>query len=131
LTLPRDLITVAAPLYLLIAIHGVEIFEHDATVSRLRSFVDTLRHLAGSRTGNGPKLKVLFTTSGMLQALNELLNEDKICDISQGSADQRPGRPVKGRQKLGELAFLDEWVERTELKYQLYSERNWCVNGNQ
>jgi hypothetical protein len=107
LTLLRDLITVAAPPYPLITIHGVEILEHDATVSRLRSFVDTQQYLAGSGTENGPKLKVLFATSGMSQVLSKLLNEDEICDNSRSSAGRGPGGTGKERQKLGELDLSD------------------------
>lgn len=107
LTLFDDLLALARPPYLLFAIHGLETLEHSATSWRLSALVDLLRRFVGNETGNGPKVKVLFTTSGLSQVLSEKLVEDEICDISYGNATRRPGKAGKGRKRMDGIEFGD------------------------
>lgn len=104
----RNLLTLIEPPYLLIAIHGLELLEHEATAPYLESFLDALRQSNRMDTRDGPRLKVLIATSGMSQTLGERLREEEICDISRGSAARKPGQARKGRQNMGEVDFPEE-----------------------
>ena len=106
LALFADLISATATPYLLIAIHGLEQIEDKTTVPRLRLLMRDLRQLVTDQGGSvGPKLKVLFATSGMSEVLGEELDDEEICDISRGGAARRPGQSGPGRQRISTVGL--------------------------
>lgn len=108
LSLLQDLIALAAPSYLMFAIHGIEVLEDESTTPRLKSLLDLIQQLVDNESRAGTKLKVLFATSGRSQVLCEGLRDAEVCDISRGGAAHRPGRSGKGRRRMGDINFEEE-----------------------
>ena len=106
LTLFEELIAMAAPPYLLFAIHGIEQLEDIHTSEPLESLMATLRRLLEEE--KGPRLKVLFATCGQSQVLGQCLHGNEICDISQGSTARRPGKSGRGRRRVADVEFDEE-----------------------
>jgi hypothetical protein len=107
LTLFEEIVAMASSPYLLFAIYGIEQIEDVDTIVPLESMMATLRRLNEAET-KGPKLKVLFATSGKSQVLGDCLHEDEICDISRGSTARRPGKSGKGRRRVADVEFDEE-----------------------
>jgi hypothetical protein len=107
LTLFEELVAMAASPYLLFAIYGIEQLEDAHTAEPLESMMATFRRLNEVET-KGPKLKILFTTSGKSQVLGDCLNQGEVCDISRGSTARKPGKSGKGRRRVADDEFDEE-----------------------
>lgn len=109
LTLFDNLLDLVEPPFMLIAIHGLEMLEHEATNKYLGTLLLKLKDRTQGRKSDEPNdtiFKVLLTTCGISHVLANHLEEDDILDLNRGGAAENPGHARKGRMGMNHLSYL-------------------------
>lgn len=104
----QDLLDLVEPPFLIIAIYGMEVLEHEATNKYLSRLIELLRTIILKQRANkngGKVFKILFTTCGTSQVLAAQLKEEEIFNLNRGNTSQNPGQAKKGRLSMNYLSY--------------------------